>query len=87
MATVWIPGPLAPYTGGESVVQGTGTNVQELLDSLERVHAGIRAALLEDGRLRRGIAVVVDGQVASRGLLSPVRADSEVHFVPAIGGG
>jgi hypothetical protein len=30
---------------------------------------------------------VVDGEVARLGLLQPVRADSEVHFLPALGGG
>jgi molybdopterin converting factor small subunit len=33
------------------------------------------------------IAVVVDGETSILGLLEPVSEGSEVHFLPAIGGG
>ena len=33
------------------------------------------------------LAVSVDGQLASRGLFEKLRNDSEVHFLPALGGG
>jgi molybdopterin converting factor small subunit len=43
--------------------------------------------LVEDGALRRGITVTVDGVVSRRGLRTPVRENSEVHFLPPVGGG
>jgi len=41
----------------------------------------------EEDDLIAGIAVVVDGEVSQLGLLERVREDSEIHFLPAIGGG
>ena len=34
-----------------------------------------------------GMAVVVDGETSQLGLLEHVREDSEIHFLPALGGG
>ena len=34
-----------------------------------------------------GMAVIVDGETGNVGLLEKVKEDSEVHFLPAIGGG
>ena len=37
--------------------------------------------------IRPGMAVIVDTEVARLGLFQPVSEQSEVHFLPAIGGG
>lgn len=88
MATVWIPTALQNLTGGEPIVRAAGANVKELVDDLDQNYPGLKAAILEDHILvRRGISVVVDGSVVKKGLLHPVGADSEVFFIPAIGGG
>ena len=41
----------------------------------------------EEDDLISGIAVVVDGEVSQLGLLERVKENSEIHFLPAIGGG
>ena len=43
--------------------------------------------MLEDGDIAPNIAVAIDGDVAIMGLLQRVGENSEVHFLPAIGGG
>jgi len=43
--------------------------------------------LVENNEIRPSIAVSVDGEIATSGMLEPVRPDSEVHFIPALGGG
>ena len=43
--------------------------------------------MLEVGQIRPNLAVAIDGEVARMGLLEEVGETSEVHFVPAIGGG
>ena len=43
--------------------------------------------LVEDDALRRGIVLTIDGVANRQGLRAKVAPDSEVHFVPAIGGG
>jgi sulfur-carrier protein len=87
MARVWIPSLLRDVTGGQETVTVPGASVREVIDELDRLHPGARARLCDGDVLRRGLAVVVDNEVARLGLLQAVGPDSEVHFVPAIGGG
>ncbi|HEX5271223.1 MAG TPA: MoaD/ThiS family protein [Gemmataceae bacterium] len=87
MARVWIPSLLRDVTGGTETVTVLGASVGQVIDSLDRLHPGARARLCQGDALRSGLAVVVDNEVARLGLLQPVGQDSEVHFVPAIGGG
>ena len=87
MAVVYIPAQLASLTGGRSTVEVDGATVRQLVDNLEQQWPGIRERLVLDGRLRSNISVAVDGEVSPVGLLEPVSAESEVHFVAAISGG
>ena len=48
---------------------------------------GIEQQLLEDGDIRASIAVSIDGEIATGGVLDTVGENSEVHFIPALGGG
>ena len=87
MAEVWIPALLRDLTGGQERVSAAGETVREVIDILEKRYPGIRERLCEDGRLRPNIALVVDGAVSRQRLKQKLCEDSEVHFVPAIGGG
>ena len=87
MARVWIPALLRDVTGGAETVIVPGASVRQVIEELERLHPGARARLCEGDALRAGLAAVVDNEVARLGLLQPVGPDSEVHFLPAIGGG
>ncbi len=88
MATVWIPSLLRPLADGEETVSIAGGNLRQVLAALTTRFPRLRDRLLrDDGQLQDGLAVAVDGQVAILDLLEPVRDDSEVHIIPAIGGG
>lgn len=87
MATVWIPAQLRDLTNGQETVTVCGARVLQLIEALEPLFPGIKARLCTADGLRPGIAVVVDGEVARLGLLQSVGTASEVHFLPAIGGG
>ena len=87
MAKVWIPSLLQDLTAGNQVVTVPGSTVAEIVAHLEQLYPGIRGRLCEGEGLRRGIAVAIDTQVARSGLTAPVAESSEVHFLPAIGGG
>lgn len=87
MARVWIPALLRGMTGGQSEIDVAGETVGALIDQLEARYPGIRERLVEEGRLRPNITVVVDGTRSRQGLRQPVTEQSEVHFVPAISGG
>ena len=87
MARVFIPAPLRKVTGGVDRTEARGKTVREVVDDLERQFPGFRAQILEGSELAPSLAVSVDGEIVSGGLLEPVRETSEIHFVPAIGGG
>ena len=87
MATVYIPEPLQPLSRGEKQVTIEATTVQQIIAQLEALYPGMEEALVEDGDLKPHIAVAVDGEVSILGVVEPVKADSEVHFIPALGGG
>ena len=87
MITVYIPTMLQTLTSGEKQTQVEAANVRQVVDRLEERFPGIKERLVEDGALRPNISVAIDGEVARMGLLEKVQANSEVHFVPAIGGG
>jgi molybdopterin synthase sulfur carrier subunit len=87
VTTVRIPQPMQVYTRDREVVQGQGKNVRALLNDLEQHYPGLKAALLNGEKLKPGIAIMLDGEISQFGLLQPVNPDSEVVFIPAIGGG
>lgn len=87
MATVWIPPLLRPLTGDRQQVEVPGEKVRDLVAALEAAYPGIAARLTEEGELRRGLVVTVDGVVSRQGLRQRVGPHSEVHFLHAIGGG
>jgi molybdopterin synthase sulfur carrier subunit len=87
MPIVFIPPPLRTLTGGADRVEATGTSVRRVIDDLERQYPGIRDRLCDGNELRSGLAVAVDGTISSLGLMQKVQDTSEVHFLPALGGG
>ena len=54
--------------------------MRRLLAELERRFPGLGEALA-------GAAVAIDGEIFPDPLLEPVGPDSEVHFLPRVGGG
>ncbi|HXW83478.1 MAG TPA: MoaD/ThiS family protein [Candidatus Binataceae bacterium] len=87
MAIAVIPSLLRKYTGGRERIEVHGRNVREILAALDRQFPNFSANLMEDGDLKGSVAVSIDGELATAGLLEPVGETSEVFFVPAIGGG
>ena len=87
MATIFIPTMLQKMTGGDKKVDMDVRNVRQVIDRLDELYPGIKNRLVEDGEILPYLAIAIDGDVAIMGMLEKVREDSEVHFVPAIGGG
>ena len=89
MAEVWIPTRMQELTGGQQRVQVPGATVRQILNNLEKAYPGIKARLVdpEEDLLLPGVAVIVDGEASLLGMMEVVREGSEVHFLPAIGGG
>ncbi len=87
MPTIVIPTPLRDITGDVREVHVMATNVNEAIDALESQFPGIADRLRVDNDIRPGLAVAIDGAMSSRGLMQKLHPESEVHFLPAIGGG
>ena len=87
MITVYIPPQLRSLTGGADHVTAAGANVRQIIDNLNVQFPGLRARLCDGDTLRPGLTVAVGGTVSSLGLLQKVPDGSEVHFLPAVGGG
>ncbi|NQW22847.1 MAG: MoaD/ThiS family protein [SAR202 cluster bacterium] len=89
MPEVWIPPKLQQLTGNKQQVQVEGSTVRQLVNNLEKLHPGIKEFLCDEMEddLFPGIAVIVDGETSQIGMLQKVQENSEVHFLPAIGGG
>ena len=87
MPTVVIPSLLRKFTGGADRVNVPGRSIRELVRHLGEQFPGIDNQLMEDGDIRASIAVSIDGEIATGGVLDAVNEDSEVHFIPALGGG
>jgi molybdopterin synthase sulfur carrier subunit len=87
MALVWIPSLLRDLTGGKATVRVSGRTVAQVIEALEAAYPGIKARLAPEGKLAPGLAVAIDNVVAPLGLRTPVEEESEVRFLPAVGGG
>ncbi len=87
MVKVFIPSLLREATGGLDQVEIVAATIRQVVTSLEARFPGIRERLCAGDGLRPGLAVAVNGTISSMGLLQKVADGSEVHFLPAIGGG
>lgn len=87
MPRLFIPPLLRPFCEGQEEVTVEGATVLEAVQSLNQRYPGVIERLCPEGKLRAGIAVTVDQNVTPRGLAQKVAPASEIHFLPAIGGG
>ena len=87
MPTIWIPPLLRKFTDEKESIQVAGTTLREVIDALEAIYPALQSRLCQGDQVRPGLSIVIDGQVVRGGLSEPVNENSEVHFIPAIGGG
>ena len=74
-------------TEGQQSLNIPGATVRQIINNLEEVCPGIKDRLVDNNRINSSISVAIDGVVSPMGMLEKVNEDSEVHFLPAIGGG
>ncbi len=87
MAKIFIPTMLQSLTAGVKRVEMEARNIRHVIEQLDEMFPGIKDRLVENGDIRPNLAIAIDGDVAIMGMLEKVGENSEVHFVPAIGGG
>jgi sulfur-carrier protein len=87
MIKVFLPPLLRDVTGQVDEVEIEAATVRQVVAALEARFPGVRERLCVGDALRPGLSVAVNGTVSSLGLLQKVPDGSEVHFLPAVGGG
>ena len=87
MAIIYIPPSLQTLTNGLETVEIEAARVSDAVQALDQRFPGIERRLCEGDHLAPGLQVSVDGSLRSLGLLCRLKQNSEVHFLPALGGG
>jgi hypothetical protein len=87
VAVVFIPPQMRDLSAGRSQVTVAGDTLRQIVAALDSECPGIAARLAKEDRIAIGLAISIDGVVTSRGLTAKVEPHSEIHIIPAIGGG
>jgi molybdopterin synthase sulfur carrier subunit len=87
MPTVHIPPQMRDLTAGRPELVVEGRTLRQVIAALDAQCPGLAERLVADDRILPGLAISIDGTVTSRGLLAPVEPTSQIHFLPAFGGG
>ena len=87
MAVVAIPSLLRKVTAGQSQVVVPGRTVRQVIDALDEIHPGVKARLCDGDQLNPALSIFINGVIATRGLATQVDDETEIHFLPVIGGG
>ncbi len=87
MARVFVPALMRKLSNEEPVVDIPGNTLREVVNNLDDAYPGMKDLIIENGRVRPGLALAVDGVMSATGLMAKVPEDGEVHILPAIGGG
>lgn len=88
--SVRVPTILRTYTGGEARVSVDGTDLRDVLESLDGSYPGIKGRIVdEQGELRRFVNVYVGNEDVRflEGLATPVEDGTEISVIPAVAGG
>ena len=90
MPSVLIPTPLRKLTNDLEEVSAAGSNVGELLDSLDAAFPGLKDRVCDEaGNVRRFVNIFVNGEDIRflDDKATVVNANDEISIVPAIAGG
>jgi len=83
MARVFFSSGLRRFVAGAESVEVAARDVRELMRALDAKFPGVVTQIGETS------AIAIDGEILphAEALLERLRPDSEVHFLPQIGGG
>ena len=87
MPTVVIPVSLRSFSAGRDRVSVAGRTLRQVFDQLDSECPGIKSQLIADDDIRPGLAIAVDNELTSEGLVQVIEDEAEVQILPAIGGG
>jgi molybdopterin/thiamine biosynthesis adenylyltransferase/molybdopterin converting factor small subunit len=88
--SVYVPSPFRRLTGNQSLVEGHGKDVAELLEDLERRFPGFRSLLFDDhDQIPAHINIYVNNREISslKGTATRLQEGDQVAVIPALAGG
>ena len=88
--TVRIPTPLRRVTNGQDKVSVEGSNLSEVVGSLDAQFPGLKERLCDEhGEIRNFVNIYVNGEDVRflQGLDSKTKSGDEISIVPAVAGG
>src|SRR5437667_2992076 len=84
---VFVPTPLRSYTREESVVEGSGSSLAELLADMDRRYPGFRFRIIdEQDGIREHIKIFLN-EDPSVDLSAPIGSNDVIHIICALSGG
>lgn len=88
MVTIHIPQTLRSLSGGRETVQvAGGASLRQVFLRLDAECPGILERLILDGDIHPAVAVFINEEQISQGLIEQVPEDAVIRLLPAIGGG
>ena len=90
VVSVYVPSPFRRLAGNQSLVEGHGKNVAELLEDLERQFPGFRSLLFDDhDQIPAHINIYVNNREIStlEGTATLLKDGDQVAVIPALAGG
>ena len=87
MPTLFIPHQLRDLTAGQDRIEIPVGTLRQAFRVVEAEFPAFIARVRNGDALATGFAASIDGAFASRGLLAQIGPNSEVHLIPAVGGG
>jgi molybdopterin converting factor small subunit len=87
MALVFIPSLMRSLTEQKDRVPIEGKTLRQVVENLDQQYPGMKELIVENDRVRPGLALAINGVIATTGLMAAVPDEAEVQILPAIGGG
>ena len=90
MITVHIPQAFRQFSGGRESVDvelAGGGSLRRVIDLLETECPGIKDPLMFEGGVHPSIAVFINDEQSTQGIIEQVPEDAEIRLLPAMGGG
>ncbi len=88
MITVFIPTAFRKFSGErEQVEVAGGSSLRQVIERLEAECPGLKEQLVLNGGIHPGLAIFINDEQISQGLIEPVPEDATVRILPAMGGG
>jgi molybdopterin converting factor small subunit len=88
LVTVFIPTAFRKFSGDREQVQVEGgSSLRRVIERLDAECPGISQQMMLQGGIHPGLAIFINDEQISQGLIEQVPEDATLRILPAMGGG